>query len=83
MMNIHKIVVLTSALMALVSVAVEQPQTVNVVVSAGKTANNVYTAIGQPFYLQVSNGNYEVAHSVAQAQLVRMEVNDETCENVA
>ena len=83
MMNIHKIVVLTSALMALVAVAVGQPQTVNAVVSAGKTANNVYTAIGQPFYLQVSNGNYEVAHSVAQAQLVRMEVNDETCENVA
>ena len=69
-------------MLALCAVVQGQPQTVHAVVSGGVTQNNVYTAIGQPFYSQENNGNYEVAHSVAQAQLIREEIEDETCENV-
>ena len=82
-MNIHKIIGLTSVLISLCAVVLGQPETVHAVVSAGVTENNVYTAIGQPFYSQENNGSYEVAHSVAQAQLMREEIEDETCENVA
>ena len=67
--------------MSVCAVLFGQPQTVHAVVAGGTTANNVYTAIGQPFYQQVINGSYEVAHSVAQAQLEQEKVEDETCEN--
>jgi len=62
--------------------AYSQPMTVRATVSAGSTVNNVYAAIGQPFYQQIASGGVEVAYSVAQAQLNVVEVADETCENV-
>lgn len=50
-------------------------------VSAGSTENNVYAAIGQPFYQQIKQNGYELSYSVAQAQLVHQELVGETCEN--
>lgn len=81
-MKTYKIL-LASILVVISGVVSGQPKTVHAVVSGGVTQNNVYTAIGQPFYSQNSNGNYEVAHSVAQAQLMKEEITDETCENEA
>lgn len=56
--------------------------TVRGVVSAGGTQNNVYAAVGQPFYEQIANGNYELSYGVAQAQLVTRDTVAETCVNV-
>ncbi|MDY6348200.1 MAG: FISUMP domain-containing protein [Bacteroidales bacterium] len=56
-------------------------ETVWAVVAAGSTQNNTYVAIGQPFYEQIVSGGYELAYSVAQAQLMTEEITDETCDN--
>ena len=55
--------------------------TVRGVVSAGGTQDNVYAAIGQPFYKQITTGNYEFSYGVAQAQLVTRDTVAETCIN--
>ena len=55
--------------------------TVRGMVSAGGTQNNVYAAIGQPFYKQIKTGNYELSYGVAQAQLVTRDTVAETCLN--
>ena len=55
--------------------------TVRSFVSAGSTVNNIYAAFGQPFYEQISEGDYEFSYGVAQAQLVQQELSAETCEN--
>ncbi|MBR3467493.1 MAG: hypothetical protein IKH15_09770, partial [Bacteroidales bacterium] len=66
------------------SVALQaQPMTVRGAVSAGATVNNVYAAFGQPFYQQMLTNGMELAYGVSQAQLDRIEVEDETCENVS
>ncbi len=59
-----------------------QPNTVYAFLSSGSTVNNVYAAFGQPFYEQIPSANYEVAYSVAQAQIVPQEITDEVCANV-
>lgn len=59
-----------------------QPNTVYAFLAAGSTVNNVYAAFGQPFYEQIPSANYEVAYSVAQAQIVPQEITDEVCANV-
>ena len=60
-----------------------QPMTVHGAVSAGATVNNVYAVFGQPFYQQLTTNGVELAYGVSQAQLDRVEVEDETCENVS
>ena len=60
-----------------------QPMTVRGAVSAGATVNNIYAAFGQPFYQQMLTNGMELAYGVSQAQLDRVEVEDETCENVS
>ena len=69
--------------MVIVMFSTAQPMTVRAIVSAGGMSNNSYAAVGQPFFEQIGNGNYEVAYGVSQAQLDIAEVTDETCENVA
>ena len=67
------------------SVAVAQigpPETVWAVVAAGSTQNNIYAAIGQPFYQQIASDRIELAYSVAQAQLMKEDITAETCDNV-
>lgn len=59
----------------------QTPITVRAFVSAGGTQSNVYAAVGQPFYQQISQENYEFSYGVAQAQLVKEELTAETCEN--
>lgn len=64
------------------SLFAQSVMTVRGVVSAGGTQNNVYAAVGQPFYEQIANGNYELSYGVAQAQLVTRDTVAETCVNV-
>lgn len=59
----------------------QSPMTVRATVTAGATENNVYAAIGQPFYQQIRQGGYELSYGVAQAQLVNEQLTAETCEN--
>ena len=58
-----------------------QPNTVYAFLAHGSTVGNVYAAFGQPFYEQIPSPNYEVAYSVAQAQIVPQEITDEVCDN--
>ena len=55
-----------------------QQQTMHATVSGGVTQNNVYAAVGQPFFQQLGseNGNLEFAYGIAQAQLVKDTVYD-------
>ena len=55
-----------------------QPQTMQATVSGGATQNNVYAAVGQPFFQQLGSedGNLEFAYGIAQAQLVKDTVYD-------
>jgi len=82
MLYMRRICTFFSVFFCAVVFAYSQPMTVRATVSAGSTVNNVYAAIGQPFYQQIASGGVEVAYSVAQAQLNVVEVADETCENV-
>lgn len=75
-----KIFILLS-MVAMLPAVFAQPQTVYAFLSHGSTVNNVYAAFGQPFYEQISSTNYEVAYSVAQAQIVPQDITDEVCEN--
>lgn len=79
-----KIITFMVMFLGLHSVLFSQPQTVKNTVVAGGTdpTTGTYVAIGQPFYQQYNSGAYEVAYSVAQAQLDQLEVADETCVNV-
>ena len=60
-----------------------QPMTVRSTVVSASTdpLTGTYSVIGQPFYLQMADNDYEFAYGVAQAQLETVEVSDETCEN--
>jgi uncharacterized protein (TIGR02145 family) len=79
----NKLFTLAGLRLCAVVCANAQPMTVRATVSAGSTVNNVYAAIGQPFYEQIAGSGVELAYSVAQAQLDVVNVADETCENVA
>ena len=79
----NKLFTFAGLLLCAVVCANAQPMTVRATVSAGATVNNVYAAIGQPFYEQIAGSGMELAYSVAQAQLDVVNVADETCENVA
>ena len=68
-------------LVGICSAQSQAPFTVRAMTAGGSTQNGVYAALGQPFYTQTSNGSYEVACGVAQAQLVTLDIEDETCEN--
>ena len=58
-----------------------QPETVYAFLAHGSTVDNVYAAFGQPFFEQIPSANYEVAYSVAQAQIVPQDITDEVCAN--
>lgn len=47
----------------------------------GATQNNIYVAIGVPFFEQVDAGEYNIAYGVAQAQLVEQDLEAERCDN--
>lgn len=69
-----------SAAMLLWSVcAFAQVNTVNGFTAGGGTTDNVYVAIGQPFFPQVTDGNYEVSYGVAQAQLIKVTIDTAIC----
>jgi len=59
----------------------QSPETARAFVSAGATQDNVYVAIGQPFYRQISQNGREFSYGVAQAQLVQETLSAETCVN--
>lgn len=84
--NMKKISSLFFMLFGVLSFAAAQvqpqpPETVWAVVAAGSTQNNIYAAIGQPFYEQIVSGDYELAYSVAQAQLMTEKISAATCDN--
>ena len=76
-----KVFILVS-MIAMLQAVLAQPETVHAFLAHGSTVNNVYAAFGQPFYEQISSANYEVAYSVAQAQIVPNDIVDEVCANV-
>lgn len=55
--------------------------TVFATVSAGGTNNNVYSAVGQPFFQQYDGNNIALSDGVAQAQLITNVVEDSLCQN--
>lgn len=59
--------------------AFAQVNTVNGFTAGGGTTDNVYTAIGQPFYPQVAEGDYEISYGVAQAQLKEVTIDTAIC----
>lgn len=61
--------------------AQQSPLTVHGFVAGGMTENNVYIAIGQPFYRQYHNGEVEISEGVAQAQLVTKEIEAGICQD--
>ena len=79
MRNIFYTVLVTLSLFATASAQV--PATVHAIVSGGGTDNNVYFAIGQPFFRQYGNENIELFDGVAQAQLVIEEITAEICQD--
>lgn len=70
---------LLSSLACVVSAQV--PETVYAFPMGGATQNNIYVAIGVPFFEQVDAGDYNIAFGVAQAQLVELNVEAENCDN--
>ncbi|MCR4857464.1 MAG: fibrobacter succinogenes major paralogous domain-containing protein [Bacteroidales bacterium] len=70
---------LATAILLWGACAFAQVKTAYTFTAAGGTADNVYVAIGQPFYSQVSSGGYEVSYSVAQAQLIQVTVDTAIC----
>lgn len=76
-----KVFILVS-MIAMLQAVLAQPETVHAFLAHGSTVNNVYAAFGQPFYEQISSADYEVAYSVAQAQIISNEITDEVCANV-
>jgi len=63
------------------AVSAQVPETVYAFPMGGATQNNIYVAIGVPFYEQVDVGEYNIAFGVAQAQLVELNVEAENCDN--
>lgn len=78
-----RLFIIASMILMLPAVFAQQPNTVYAFLAHGSTVNNVYAAFGQPFYEQIASANYEVAYSVAQAQIVPQDITDEVCENKA
>lgn len=80
MKKTYKTILMFCILLSAMSVAAQQ-QTLSSIVSAGGTENNVYVAIGQPFYAQYGNDAIELSEGIAQAQLVTKEITAEICQN--
>lgn len=74
----RKLVILLSLVAGAFAITYAQNTSVHAYVSAGTTQNNVYAAIGQPFFQQLSSpdGSLEFSFGVAQAQLTKDTVYD-------
>lgn len=54
-------------------------ETVNGFTAGANTENNIFVAVGQPFVQQHVQNGYEIAPGVAQAQLVKIVLDEESC----
>lgn len=77
----HKLAFFVLFSLLVCTVSAQVPETVYAFPMGGATQNNIYVAIGVPFYEQVDVGEYNIALGVAQAQLVESSVEAENCDN--
>lgn len=54
-------------------------ETVNGFSTGANTENNIFVAVGQPFVQQFSQNGYELSYGVAQAQLLKLVLDEESC----
>lgn len=78
-MKYSKQLFIATALLLWSVCAFAQVNTVKGFTAGGGTTDNVYVAIGQPFFPQVADGNYEVSYGVAQAQLKQVTIDTNIC----
>lgn len=60
--------------LAMMGVATAQTVTLNGLSSGGKTDNNTYVVLGQPFANHTTESGHEITAGLAQAQLIREEI---------